>query len=71
MYEYSAHKVTIIISSEIDIFVFDKLQLKRVKEFIENDLFYGSNDLKERINKFDKLSNIQKFNFVARIEKLA
>lgn len=58
-------------SSEIDISVFDELQPKHVKEFIKNDLFCGLNDLKEEINKFDKLSNAQKPNLVAKIEKLA
>jgi hypothetical protein len=58
-------------ASEIDISVFDELQVKHVKESIEFNLLSGLDDLENEINKFDNLNNAQKSNLTARIEKLA
>lgn len=58
-------------ASEIDISVFDELQVKRVKKLIEFNLLCGLDDLENEINKFDNLNNAQKSNLTARIEKLA
>ena len=58
-------------ASEIDIFVFDELQTKHVKESIEFNLLSGLDGLEKEINKFDKLNNTQKSNLAAKIEKLA
>lgn len=58
-------------ASEIDISVFDELQVKHVKEITEFNLLCGLDDLENEINKFDNLNNAQKSNLTARIEKLA
>ena len=58
-------------ASEIDIFVFDELQAKHVKESIKFNLLSGLNDLENEINQLDKLNNAQKSNLAAKIEKLA
>lgn len=58
-------------ASEINISVFDELQAKHVRESIEFNLLSGLDDLEKEINKFDKLNNVQKSNFAAKIEKLA
>jgi len=58
-------------ASEIDISIFDELQAKHVKKFIEFNLLSGLDDLKKEVNKFDKLNNAQKSNLAAKIEKFA
>lgn len=45
-------------ASEIDISIFDELQAKHIKEYIEFNLLSGLDDLENEINKFDKLNNI-------------
>jgi len=57
-------------ASEIDISLFYELQAQQVKESIEFNLLPGLDDLEKEINKFNKLSNAQKSNLTAKIEKL-
>ena len=58
-------------ASEIDISVFDELQIKHIKQSIEFDLLSGLDNLENEINKLDKLNNDQKSKLTASIEKLA
>ncbi len=58
-------------ADDIDISVFDELQAKHEKESIEFNLLSGLDDLEKEINKLDQLTNAQKSNLAAKIEKLA
>ena len=57
--------------NDIDISVFDELQAKHEKESIEFNLLSGLENLEKEINKLDQLTNAQKSNLAAKIEKLA
>ena len=58
-------------ASDIDISVFDQLQAKHIKESTEFELLCGLDDLKNEIDKLEKLDNAEKSKLAAGLEKLS
>ena len=58
-------------ASDIDISVFDQLQAKQIKESTEFELLCGLDDLKNEIDKLQKLDNVEKLKLAADLEKLS
>jgi len=58
-------------ASDIDISVFDQLQAKHIKESTEFELLCGLDDLKNDIDKLEKLDNAEKSKLAAGLEKLS
>jgi hypothetical protein len=58
-------------AGKVDTAVFDQLQAKHIKESTEFELLCGLDDLKNEIDKLDKLDNAEKSKLVAGLEKLS
>ena len=58
-------------ASDINISVFDQLQAKHIKESTEFELLCGLDDLKNEIDKLEKLDNAEKSKLAAGLEKLS
>lgn len=58
-------------ASDIDISVFDQLQAKQIKESTEFELLCSLDDLKNEIDKLQKLDNVEKLKLAADLEKLS
>ena len=58
-------------ASDIDISVFDQLEAKHIKELTEFELLCDLDDLKNEIDKLEKLDNAEKSKLAAGLEKLS
>ena len=58
-------------ASYIDISIFDQLQAKHIKESTEFELLCGLDDLKNEIDKLEKIDNAEKSKLAAGLEKLS
>jgi len=57
-------------ASDIDISIFNQLQAKHTKELTEFELLCGLDDLKNEIDRFDRLNNADRSKLTAGLEKL-
>lgn len=58
-------------ASDIDISVFDQLQAEHINELKEFEILCGLDNLKNKIDKLEKLDNAEKLKLTAGLEKLS
>jgi hypothetical protein len=57
-------------ATDIDMAVFNQLQVEEIAESAQFDLLIGLDDLKDKINKLDDLDKLKKLDLVASLDKL-